>query len=74
MPEPLNDEFATIDDLQKRLDKLAREVAAMPMDDPRRHQIISELTRLVFLPIRCERSNAEKTQPSLTFLTLHRII
>jgi hypothetical protein len=75
MTGPVNDEFTTINDMQKPMDKLAREVAAMPRDDPRRHQTISELTRLS-PPCRFDTKEAtlRQAQPSLTFLTLDRII
>jgi hypothetical protein len=44
-----DDEFLTIEDLYKRIETLESEIAAMPRDDPRRHKIVSELTRLNFL-------------------------
>jgi hypothetical protein len=49
MSGPADDEFLTIEDLYKRIDALESEIAAMPPDDPRRHRIVSELTRLNFL-------------------------
>jgi hypothetical protein len=49
MSGPANDEFLTIEDVYKRIEALDSEIAAMPRDDPRRHWIVSELTRLNFL-------------------------
>jgi hypothetical protein len=43
------DEFATLEDLYQRMDELAREIATMPRIDPRRIEIIKELTRLNIL-------------------------
>jgi Cdc6-like AAA superfamily ATPase len=49
MSEPVDNEFPTIDDLYKRMDELTREIATMTRDEPRRHDIVSELQRLNFV-------------------------
>jgi hypothetical protein len=65
MSEPVDNEFPTIDDLHKRMDELAREIAAMPRDDPRRHDINSELTRLNLLAESMQKRKSETASPKL---------
>jgi hypothetical protein len=49
MGQPVDNEFPTLDDIYKRMDELVREIVTMRTDEPRRHDIVSELQRLNFV-------------------------
>jgi len=48
-PRSLPSESPTVETLLRRLDKLARQFAATPREDPRKSEIANEITRLSFL-------------------------
>jgi hypothetical protein len=49
MVQPVDKKFPTLGDIYKRMDELAREIAAMRSDEPQRHEIVSELQCLNFV-------------------------
>jgi hypothetical protein len=48
-PRSLPSESPTVETLLRRLDKLARQFAEAPREDPRKSEIVNEITRLSFL-------------------------
>jgi hypothetical protein len=48
-PRSLPSESPTVETLLQRLDKLARQFAETPREDPRKSEIVNEITRLSFL-------------------------
>ncbi len=48
-PWSLPSESPTVETLLRRLDKLARQFAEAPREDPRKSEIVNEITRLSFL-------------------------
>ena len=52
-------EFNTIEAVYQRMDRLAREVAATPRGDPRRLEIIEDMTRLSILADSVKKKGAE---------------
>ena len=48
-PRSLPSESPTVETLLRRLDKLARQFAEAPREDPRKPEIVNEITRLSFL-------------------------
>src|SRR5262245_27517318 len=48
-PLPTPGDFPTIESFFRRMDSLTRQIAAMPREDPARHNIVNELTGLTMI-------------------------
>jgi len=56
-------EFNAIEAVYHRMDRLARDVAATPRGDPRRLEIIEDMTRLSILADSVKKKSADIYQP-----------
>jgi hypothetical protein len=64
MVQPVDNKFPTLGDIYKRIDELACEIATMRADEPRRHDIVSELQYLNFV---AESMKRTKPGPTASF-------